>query len=154
MISAEAKIRTLAQQDPILQSFFGEPNGIFRMFDRQLTPGYLKLGKSCVRVLRVSTLLLQSHETTAQRSANRMQQPRFQFDVIDFEAERARAGAAAIADWLARVDFSTDAQFGSPATTPTRHPNYVLGQRAGMEFTTQPPAYIETLDIRIVNLEE
>jgi hypothetical protein len=153
MMSAEAKIRTLAQQDPVLQSFFFT-DGQTRWFDRQMAPGYLKLGKSCVRVMRVSTLLLHSHETRAQRSANRMQQPRFQFDVIDFEAERARAGASAIADWLARVDFSTDAQFGSPVTTPTRHPCYVLNQRAGMEVTTQPPAYIESLDVRIVNLDE
>jgi hypothetical protein len=152
-MTAEARIRTLAQQDAVLQSFFFT-DGQVRWFDRQMAPGYLKLGKSCVRVLRVSTLLLHSHETKVQRSANRMQQPRFQIDVIDFDAERARAGAAAIADWLATADFSTDAQFSSPVTTPTRHANYCLNQRSGMEVTTQPPAYIESLDVRIFNLDE
>lgn len=152
-MTAEAKIRSLAQQNPTLQSFFGEPNGIFRMFDRQLAPGYLKLGKSCVRVRRISTVKIHSHETKTQRSANSQVQPRFQIDVLDFDAERARAAAAAICDWLATVDFSSDAQFASPATTPTRHPNFVLNQRADMEFTTQPPAYVEMLDVRIFDEE-
>lgn len=151
-MTAEAKMRTLAQQDATLQAIFGEPSGIFRMFDRQLTPGYLKLGKTCARVRRISTVTIHSHETGSQRSDNQQQQPLFQIDVIDLDAERARAGASAIIDWLhTTADFSSDSQFGSPVTTPTRHPNFVTGQRADMEFTTQPPAYVETLTVRIFN---
>jgi hypothetical protein len=153
-MTAEAKIRTLAQQDATLQSFFGGSNGTFRMFDRQLQPNYLKPGATCCRVRRISTVQIRSHETATQRSDNSQVQPRFQIDVLDFSAETARAAAAAICDWLARVDFSTNDQFDSPVTTPKRHPNFVLNQRADMEFTTQPPAYVETLDVRIFNLEE
>jgi hypothetical protein len=79
---------------------------------------------------------------------------RFQVDVLDFDAERARQAANAIIDWLATVDFSSTAQFESPITSPTRHPNEVIGQRAGMEARTDPPAYVEILDVRILNLEE
>jgi predicted small integral membrane protein len=82
-----------------------------------------------------------------------MEQPRFQIDVLDFDAERARSAAAAIIDWLAVVDFSSDSQFASPVTSPTRHPNFVLNQRADMDFTLQPPAYVEILDVRIFSLE-
>ena len=152
-MTCEMKLRTLAQQDPILAGYFFT-GGQVRWFDRQLQPNYLKVGASCVRVRRISTVKLHSHETTYQRSANSQVQPRFQIDVLDFSAETARAAAAAICDWLARVDFSTDDQFDSPVTTPKRHPNFVLNQRADMEFTTQPPAYVETLDVRIFDLEE
>jgi hypothetical protein len=44
-------------------------------------------------------------------------------------------------------------QFASPVTSPTRHPNFVLNQRADMDFTLQPPAYVEILDVRIFSLE-
>ncbi len=78
---------------------------------------------------------------------------RFQIDVLDYDAERTRSAAAAIQDWLATADFSSNAQFSSPVTSPTKHPNFVLNQRAGMEYRIDPPAYVETLDIRITNLE-
>ena len=152
-MSAEAKIRTLAQQDATLQSWFFT-DGQIRWFDRQLVPNYLKIGKACVRVRRISTIRLYSKETDTQRSANRMEQPRFQIDVLDYDAERARSAASAICDWLATADFSSDAQFASPVTSPKRHPNFVINQRADMEFTTQPPAYVESLDVRIFDLEE
>jgi hypothetical protein len=152
-VTAEVKLRTLAQQDVTLQSWFFT-DGQVRWFDRQLAPNYLKLNKACVRVRRISTVKIHSHETDTQRSANRQVQPRFQIDILDFDAERARSAAAAICDWLATVDFSTDDQFSSPVTSPRRHPNFVLNQRADMEFSTQPPAYVETLDVRIFDLEE
>jgi hypothetical protein len=145
-------MRTLAQQDSTLQSYFAT-GGIFRWFDRQLTPGYLRPGAACVRVRRISTARQHAHETATARSLSRMEQPRFQIDVLDFDAERARSAAAAIIDWLAVVDFSSDSQFASPVTSPTRHPNFVLNQRADMDFTLQPPAYVEILDVRIFSLE-
>ncbi len=149
-------MRTLAQQDAVLWSYFGnDTNGTFRWFDRQLTPGYLLIGQTCVRVRRISTIRMYSHETQTASSLCSLSNPRFQIDVLDFEAERARAAATAIIDWLTTVaDFSSDAQFGSPPTTPFRRPNTILNQRGDMEFTTQPPAYIETLDVRVFDLEE
>lgn len=152
-MTAEVKMRSLAQQDDTLQSFFGD-GGIFRWFDRQLQPGYLKVGKSCIRVRRISTVRQYAHETATARSLSRMEQPRFQIDVLDYDAERARSAASAFIDWLATVDFSSDSQFASPVISPTRHPNEVLNQRADMDFTLQPAAYVETLDVRIFCLEE
>ncbi len=152
-MTAEEKLRTLAQQDAVLQSYFFTDNQI-RWFGPQLPPGYLAIGKACVRVWRVSTIRLYSHETSEQRSQNRIEQIRFQFDVLDYDSERARLAAKAIADWLATVDLSSNAQFGSPVTSPTRHPNQVLNERQGMEYKIQPPAYVQLLDVRITNLEE
>jgi hypothetical protein len=152
-MTAEAKLRTLAQQDAVLQTYFFT-NGQVRWFDRQLQPNYLLVGRSCVRVLRISTSRLYSHETADQRSQNRMAFVRFQIDVLDFDAERCRSAADAVLDWLATIDLSSNAQFGSPVTSPTRHPNAVLNQRAGMDYKLQPPAYVEMLDVRILNLEE
>lgn len=151
-MTAEAKMRTLAQQDAVLQTIFFT-DGQVRWFDRQLAPNYLAIGRTCARVTRISTVRLYSHETITRRSQNRQCMVRFQIDVLDFEAERARSAASAVIDWLATADFSSDAQFDSPVTSPTRHPNVVLNQRAGMEYKTQPPAYVEMLDIRIFDLE-
>jgi hypothetical protein len=150
----EARFRTLAQQDETLAGIFCE-NGICRIFDRQLAPNYLKVGKTCARVRRISTVRMHTHETATRSSLNRIAMPRLQIDVLDFDAERARAAAKAIVDWLTTVaDFSSDAQFDSPVTTPTRRPNTILNQRADMEYAVQPPAYVETLDIRVMDLEE
>ncbi len=152
-MTAEAKLRYLAQQDTDLQAWFFT-DGQVRWFGPQLPPNYLAIGKSCVRVTRVSTVRLYSHETTEQRSQNRFALIRFQIDVLDFDSERAREAAEAIGDFLATADFSSNAQFASPLTSPTRHPNAILNERQGMEFRTQPPAYVQSLDIRIMNLEE
>ena len=152
---AEDKMRLAAMQDEHLQDIFGDSsNGTFRWFATQLVPNYLKVGQTCARVRLISTVRLNSHETKAQRAQNRMAMPRFQIDVLDFSYERARSAAKAIVDWLALVDFSSDAQFGSPVTSPNRHPNQVLNERDGMEPSTTPAAFVRTLDIRILNLEE
>jgi hypothetical protein len=152
-MTAEAKIRNLARQDATLQSYFLGTNGTFRWFDMQEQPGYIGQG-TCARVLRVSTLFMQTHETQQYRSLNQMQQPRFQIDVLDYDSERARSAAAAIIDWLARVDFSSDAQFASPVTSPTRHPHQILNQRSGMIPQTQPPVWVQSIDVRITDLQE
>jgi hypothetical protein len=153
-MTAEVKMRTLAQQDPVLQSFFFT-NSQIRWFDTQMPQGYLAIGRTCARVTRVSTIRLYSHETREHRADNRQELVRFQIDVLDYDSERARSAAKAIIDWLATVaDFSSNAQFGSPVISPTKHPNMVLNQRQGMEAKTQPPVYVQMLDVRIQNLEE
>ncbi len=150
-MTAEVKMRTLAAADTELQAFLGSP---FRWFDRQLEPKYIDRG-TCVRVRRVSTLIEHAKETRTRRSISSQTRPLFQIDVLDTDPERGRSAAAALTDWFGRVDFSSDSQFASPPTTPTRHPNYVLNQRAGMEPQTSPiRVYVETLDVRIFNLEE
>jgi hypothetical protein len=153
-MTAAVKMRTLAQQDATLQTYFGDAGGIFRWFDKQLQPGYLKVGKACVRVRRISTLRQSTHETATRRSQSALAQPRFQIDVLDYESERARSAAKAITDWFATVDFSSDSQFASPPTSPKRHPNVVLNEREDLEYSVQPPAHVVTLDVRIFDLEE
>jgi hypothetical protein len=153
-MTAEVKIRTLAIASATLQTYFGEASGIFRWFDRQLPPGYIPRG-TCARLRRVSTAFDYAHETSTRRAVSRLNRPLFQIDVLDTDPERARSAAAAITDWLAEVDFSSGAQFASPPTTPKRHPNAVVNQRPGMEPSVSPiPVYVETLDVRIFNLEE
>jgi hypothetical protein len=151
-MTAEAKLRTLAQQDPVLQSYFFT-DGQVRWFGPKLEPNYLKPGKACVRVRRISTTRTYLKETKTHRSVCEMAQPRFQIDVLDYNSERAMSAAAAICDWLATVDLSSNAQFGSPLTTPTRHPNQVLNQIHGTEIALDPAPHCIILDVRVMDLE-
>lgn len=144
-MTAEAKLRALASASAALQAYFG--TALFRWFDRQLPQGYIKSGP-CVRLMRVSTV-----RTYAQTGLQNLSQPRVQIDVMDYDPENCRAAAKAVIDWLGTVDFSTDAEFSSPPTTPGNHPNFILNQRAGMDFQLQPPVYVESIDVRLYNLE-
>lgn len=151
-MTAETKLRTLAQQSAELIPFFFT-NSQIRWFDRQLQPDYIVRG-SCVRVTRISTVPLYSHETVTRRSQNRIEPIRFQIDVLDLDAERARSAATAVISWLATIDLSSNSQLSSPITSPSAHPNFLLNQRAGMDYRLKQPAYVESLDVRIYNLEE
>jgi len=154
-MTTEVKFRTLAKQDATLQTFFGdESNGTFRMFDTQLQPNYLKVGNTCARVLRVSTVRQYAHRTATHQGQQNLALVRLQVDVLDYDSERARAAAAAIVDWLSRVSFAENAQFASPPTSPKAYPNQVLNERGGLEPRTQPPAWVQILDIRVMSLEE
>ena len=150
-MTTETKIRTLAAADETLADLLGFP--LFRWFDTQLPQGYIGQG-TCVRVLRVSTARLYTHETHGAASVVNQALARFQFDVLDYDPEQTRRVAAAIRDWLATVDFSSTDQLDSPPVTPRRHPNAVLNQRHGMDYQLQPPVHVETLDVRIFDLEE
>ena len=152
-MTAEAKLRTLAQQDENLQAFFFTDDQI-RWFDRQLPPGYLVAGRSCAWVTRVSTIPLYTHGTRNRQAINRMVQIRFQIDVADYDATTAKAAAQAIIEWLSTIDLSSTAQFDSPTTSPTRHPNFLLNQRSSLLAQLKQNANVETLDVRITNLEE
>lgn len=147
------KVRTLAKADATLQTFFGEPSGVFRWFDKQLQPGYINRG-TCARVWLVSTVRQYAKETKTARSVSRLAQPLLQIDVLDYDPGRARSAIAAIRDWLGEVDFSTDVQFASPPTTPNKHPNFVRDEREGMEYKLEPPPHVVSIDVRIFNLEE
>ena len=149
-MTLEAKLRTLAAADPTLAGIFGSGSPlVFRWFDTQLTQQAVETG-ICAVALRVSTRLIY-----VQEGLLTLTQPRVQIDVVDLiDPEACRAAAAAIIAWLRTVDFASNAQFGSIATTPTQYPNFVLNQRGGMYFQVQPPAYVQSLDLRIFNLEE
>jgi hypothetical protein len=151
---AEEKLRILAQQDSILQSiFFTE--GQIRWFDRYLEPNYLKLGRCCVAVTRVSTLFMQCKETSTASSLCNLEQPWVQFLVYDLSAARAKAAARAILNWATtRIDLSSTVQFDSPPLSPKRRPNRPLNFRSTRYFGTTPPAYVEQVDIRIFDLQE
>ena len=151
-MTAKAKIRTLASQDSTLRGFFG--TSTFRWFDSQLQPGYITAG-TCARVLKVSTVFRHTHETASAQMLNRLTQPKFQIDVLDYDPERAEAAAAAIKDWLSTVDFSSDSQFASPPSSPRRHPNFVTNEWDGpVQAEPQPSIYMRCLEVRIFNLEE
>lgn len=141
--SCEVKMRTLAMADPSLQAIFGA--GPFRWFDRQLEQGYIQKG-ACVRVRRIST-----ESTYSQEAPLALEKIRFQFDVLDFSPQVARAGAAAIAAWFTTVDFMHAGQFQSPPTGAIQTANYQINQRSSIEFQLERECYVETQDFRIMN---
>jgi len=149
--SAEVKLRTLAIADPNVSAAVGT-----RWFDRRLLPGYINQG-TCVRAFRVSTI-----RTYSQAGLQNLSQPRFQIDVLDFDADTARSVAATIIDFLGTISLAQNNQFNSPYSTPPQFPTFLLGQRAGMEaqvdasgnpLASKGPIFIESLDIRLYNLE-
>ena len=160
MPSAEEKLYMLASQSPTLQADLG--TAPFRWFDRQLTPGALQpstppnnIGASCVRAIRVSTMrrYIQGNGA-ANTNLSLLSTPRFQIDVLDFYAEIARQVAADVVNFLATISLASTAQFSSPATTPPNFPNFLISQRARMDFQlSKQPAYVECLDVRLYNFE-
>lgn len=143
-VTAEAKLRALARADATMAALFGSP---FRWFDTQQVPNYIAEGP-CVRVLRVSTARAYSMSGLQNLSG-----PRFQFDVLDREAETTRQAAAALIDWLGTISLAQNNQFASPPTTPPQFPNFVLNQRGGMEPGTTTPVFVQSIDVRLYNLE-
>jgi hypothetical protein len=146
-LSAEVKIRTLAAGYSTLQAYFG--TSTFRWFTNgRLEQGYYAQG-TCLRMLRVSSVPLYE-----QRGLNSMRGIRFQLDVIDQDAETARAAAKAIIDWLGTISLAQNSQLGSPVTTPPQFPCFLLNQRHGIDPQLEPPAQVETLDVRVWNDED
>lgn len=145
-MTAETKLRTLASADAALQLIFGTP--LFRWFDKQLPQGYIQRG-ACARVISVSTAPL--YEMAGLNPMNRI---RFQIDVLHLDPEAARAAASAVILFLnTGADLASNAQFGSPTVTPRQFPNFILSQRGGMDYREQPPVHVETIDVRVYNLE-
>jgi hypothetical protein len=153
-MTTEAKMLLLAQQDPTLQSIFFT-GGQMRWFDRKLQPG-LSEAQFHVRALPAdlhgpgctpTKPLARAHNAS-------LAMVRFQIDVLDFSAERARAAKTAIIDWLATVDFSSGSSVCITPHLPNATPEPSLRLwPAGMEYTTDPPAFTESLDVRIFDLE-
>lgn len=144
-MTAEVKLRSLASVDATMQTRFG--TSPFRWFDIQLDQE--RIANTCVRVRRISTLRFY-----VQAGIQPLSQPLFQFDVMDLNPETARAALKDIIAFLLTVDLSSNAQFGSPVTTPKHFPSFVLNTRAGMEPVPDPPIYTESADVRFWCLEE
>lgn len=160
-MTAERKLRILAQANATLQSFFGGGSpAIFRWFDVQIPQGLVGL-LTCARLQRISTDRLFAHASfpSAQSATGRnpplnLARIRFQLDIVDQDTEHARQAAIAVIDWLGTISLVQDDNFGSPLTTPPQFPCFVLNQRAGLYVEMQPPLPVVTLDIRVYNFEE
>lgn len=153
-VSAESKLRLLATQSVSLQAYFGSPANKFRYFDVNLPQGQIASG-ACMVVRRISTVW-----TYEQRGLQNLSQPRFQFDILApntvngmSDPETGRAAADAVITWLGTVDLASNAQFGSPVTTPPQFPCFVLNQRSGLFYQLSPPVYVQSIDVRLFNLE-
>jgi len=158
--SAEEKLYMLASENATLQTDLG--TSPFRWCDRQLVQGMLQfstppntIGASCVRVRRISTQRRYIQGNGAvNTNLSPLSTPRFQIDVLDYNAEVARQVAADVLAFLGTVCLASEDQFDSPATTPPNFPNFLLSQRAGMDFQlSKQPAYVESLDVRLFNIE-
>jgi hypothetical protein len=80
--------------------------------------------------------------------------PRFQIDVLDFNAEICRQVAADVVAFLGTVCLASQDQFDSPPVTPPQFPSFLLSQRAGMDYQlSAQPAYVESLDVRLYAVE-
>lgn len=140
-MTCEAKLRTLAAANAGLQAIFGTTP--FRFFDTQLPQN--QVYPSAV-VWRVSTII--DYRMTS--GYNKFTQPRLQIDIRHPDPEQARAAAAAVIAFLGTVNLAV---VGGSVTSP-QAPCFVLNQRTGLDEALQPPVSIQTLDVRVFNLEE
>ena len=154
-MTIEEKLTLLAPHEATLQTYFGAPPATFRCFERQLPQKVIQQGP-CLTFRRVSSVHMYSQTV----GLIPMTQPRMQFDVwvspryTNQSTVVARAARDAVINWLnTQVSFADPNNFASPATTPPHFPNFLLNTRAGMEVESDPPAYVETFDVRIYNLE-
>ncbi len=149
--SAEVKLRTLAQQDAVLQANLGTDP--MRWYNRRLqqnvvaevTPG------ACVRVTRISTERQMNQGGIMDLTAIRLQ-----VDVLDLDSETARAVANNVILFMGTINLCTNQQFESPITAISSNPTRLLNQRAGMipnPANPNGPVYVESLDFRVWNLE-
>lgn len=141
--SAEAKIRTLAQGDATMQSFFGV--GPFRWFFVREPQGYVDQGTVC-RVRRVSAVY-----EYVQEGIICIEQVRLQFDVLDQSQETARNALNALNNFIAGVDLMSDKQFTSPPTIATQFANYRLSERSAVEVQIKQQIYVWSADWRCFN---
>lgn len=149
----ENKLVTLASADPTLQSYFGTPPSVFRFFDRQLAQTYWAQGLCC------SFRVVSTVRDYYMAGLSTLSAPRVQFDIrasprYGFTPEQARAARNALITWLGTVSFSESNDFNSPPTSPPHSPNFILNERAGMDVQTDPPVYVESIDVRIYNQEQ
>jgi hypothetical protein len=126
----------------VLQGIFG-PAGGFRWYDTQLPPGQ---GYPSAVVWRVSTAI----NYLMNAGGVNITEPRLQIDIRHTDPEQARAAAAAVIAFLGTVNLAvTGGQVNGHQA-----PCYVLNQRSALDYQMQPPTAVQTLDVRVMNLEE
>ena len=160
-MTAERKLRILAEANATLQTFFGGGSpAIFRWFDVQIPQGFVGT-LTCARLQRISTERLFAHASfPSAQSATGKNPPlnltriRFQLDIVDQDTEHARQAAIAVINFLGGISLVQDDAFGSPVTTPQQFPCFVLNQRASLYVEQQPPLPVVSLDFRAYNFEE
>ena len=160
-MTAERKLRILAQANATLQSFLtGGSPAIFRWFDVQIPQGFA-VQATVVRLQRISTVRSYVHASFPSAQSASGNAPllnlaliRFQLDIVDQDTEHSRQVAIAVINWLGTISLVDDDAFGSPVTTPPQFPCFVLNQRAGLYPDTQPPLPVVTIDFRAYNFEE
>lgn len=140
MSTAEVKLRTLAAANVTLQGLLGTTP--FRWYDVQHVQNSA-LPAVTVRRISTATDYLMQGRTLIDR-------PRFQIDVRDTDHEHARLVAKAVIAFLDTLDLNAT---GGTVTGPNA-PTFLLNQRAGMDFQITPPVPVQTLDVRLFNLEE
>ena len=155
--SAELKLRNLAAQNAVLIADLTWPNiaGVptFQWFDRQVVQGDIGKqsdGRACVTVQRASSIRVANNQSGVQA----LSAPRFQINIVAYNAEQARVIAQHMVDFMNSISLCNAGYFTSPTTGPTQVPNILLTERAGMLPKLQPPAYVETQDWRFMNRED
>lgn len=141
------RMRLLAYQQPELQAYLGDVLANFRWFYIQVPLGLI--GKySCVRVLTVSQQNVYLHGVPAR---NPLVVDRVQIDVLDPRPNTAARLARLIDAWLDTADFVNNSDLDSP---PTNRPgqNIKIGERGALDFQTEPPVPVVSLEYRIFNV--
>jgi hypothetical protein len=143
-MTAETKLRTLASADSVLRGFFG--TSPFRWYHLQLPPSALPnsgVPYPCTaRVRQVSQVPYYTQE-----GMNRLNNVRFQIDVLCANVDTVDQATAAIAAWLGTVSFC------DPTLTPGQSPNFVLNIRPGLEVQLKPPVPVNSIDVKVFNLD-
>lgn len=143
-----SRMRALAFQQASLRAFFGNDLPTFRWFYIQVPLGMIG-EQTCVRVLTVSQITTNLHGCPMRRN---LTQDRVQIDVIDKRPSVAAAAADAIDVWLQTADFVRNGAFSSPVTNTSPGTNIKLNQRGGLDYQTQRPTPVESLDYRVFNV--
>lgn len=143
-----AKMRQLAFQQASLRAFFGDDLSTFRWFYIQVPLGMIGV-ETCARVITVSQITTNLHGVPMR---NALTQDRIQIDVLDKRPSVAAAAADAIDQWLETADFVRNGAFQSPPILTLPGTNIKLNQRGGLDYQTQRPTPVESLDYRVFNV--
>ena len=143
-MTASTKLRTMAAADATLQGFFG--TSPFRWDYIQLVPSARPDSNGqfpCrARYRQVSQVPIYTQE-----GQNRLNEVRFQIDVLCSDVTVADAATAAIAAWIGTVSFC------DLTLTPGQYPNFVMNVRPGLEVQLKPPVPVNSLDVKVFNLD-
>jgi len=145
-VTLYSRMRLLAFQESTLRAFFGDDLTTFRWFYIQVPAGIIGV-QTCARVLTVSQIVDNVHGVPMRKQ---LTQDRTQIDVLDKRPSVAAEAAAAIDAWLERADFARNSAFTSPAGN-WPGTNIKLNDRGGLDYQTQRPTPVVSLEYRIWN---